>query len=81
MMIRAGDETGNLLFSKYGVTQEDILVIVVYGLGIPPLIHELRQDYPDVTHPWYEDDARAGGTFEGIWRLLDNLMERGPLRG
>ena len=36
LVIRAGDETGQLLYSKEGVTHGDPLAIVVYGLGNPP---------------------------------------------
>ena len=80
LVIRAGDGTGHLIFSKEGATQGDPLAMVTYGLKIPPLICELRQAHPGVIHPWYADDAGSGGTFEGIWKHSDDLMVRGNPR-
>ena len=34
-----------------------------YGIGILPLIKNLKRAMPDVTHPWYADDAGDLGTF------------------
>ena len=81
LVIRAGDGTGHFLFSKEGMTQGDPLAMVAYGLGILPLICELQQAHPSVTHPWYTDAAGEGGTFEGIHLHLDNMVVRGPPRG
>ena len=55
--------------------------MVAYGLVILPLVRELRQAHPGVTHPWYADGTGAGGTFEGIRRHLDGLMVRGAPQG
>ena len=52
--------------------------MVEYGLGILPLVRELRQAHPGATQPWYADDTGEDGTFEGIWRHLDDLMVIGP---
>ena len=38
LVISAGYGTGHFLYSEVGVTQGDPLVMVAYGLGIPPLI-------------------------------------------
>ena len=54
--------------------------MVAYGLGIPPLIRELHQAHPGITQNWYADESRAGGTFEGNLRHLDDLMVKGPPR-
>ena len=37
LVTRAGDGTGNFLYSKEGVNLGDSLVMVTYWLGIPPL--------------------------------------------
>ena len=50
--------------------------MVAYGMGILPLIRELRKAHPGVNQPWYADDTRAGGTFRGIRQHLDDLMVR-----
>ena len=63
------------------MTQGDTLAMISCGLGILPLIWYLQTAHPGVTHPWYTDDAGAGGTFDGISNHLDNLMVRYPLWG
>ena len=80
-MTRAVFRKGQFLFSKEGVTQGDPLAMVAYGLGILPLILELRTAHPSVTHLWYADDAWVGGTFGGIRQHLVDLMVRGLPRG
>ena len=55
--------------------------MVAYGMEILPLIRELQQSHPGVTHPWYAYDAGAGGTFGWIWYHLDDMMVRGNLQG
>ena len=55
--------------------------MVVYELGILPIICELQKPHPGITQPWYTDDDGESGTFEGIWQHLDDLMVRGTLRG
>ena len=52
--------SGYFLHSKEGVTQGDPLSIISYGIGVLPLIRELRYTHPCVTQPWYADDAGAG---------------------
>ena len=36
---------------------------------------------PDVTQPWYADDAGALGTFERLETYFDSLTRHGPGRG
>ena len=55
--------------------------MVVYELGILPIICELQKPHPGITQPWYTDDDGESGTFEGIWQHLDDLMVRGTPRG
>ena len=42
------------------------LTMVAYGIGIIPLIKNLKAEFPDVTQPWYGDYAGALGTFAKI---------------
>ena len=44
--------TASFLNSKEGVTQGDPLAMIVYGIGILPLINNHKQDIPDVIQPW-----------------------------
>ena len=45
------------------MTQGDPLAIIDYGIYILPLIKNLKWVIPDVTKPWYADDAGALGKF------------------
>ena len=81
LVIREGDGTGHLLHSKEGVTQGYPLAMIAYGLGILPLIWDLRSAHPRVTQTWYADYTGAGENFVGIRRNLGDLMVWGPLWG
>ena len=61
-----GYGSGHFLHSKEGVTQGDPLAMIAYDIGVLPLIRELREAHPCVTHPWYADDAGAGGAFTDV---------------
>ena len=76
-----GDGSGHFLHSKEGVTQGDPLAMIAYGIGIPPLIRELREAHPRVTQPWYVDYAGAGGTFAEVQAHFQDLQVWGPARG
>ena len=63
LVLRNVNGTASILNSREGVTQGGPLAMIVYGIGILPLIKNLERAIPDVTHPWYTDDAGALGTF------------------
>lgn len=69
------------LLSQEGVTQGDPLAMILYGLGLLPLIRQLKAEFPDVEQPWYADDAGAGGTFTSIRAHFKRLQELGPKFG
>ena len=75
------DGSGHFLHSKEGVTQGDPLVMIAYGIGVLPLMWDLRRAHPRVTHPWYADDAGAGGKFGNIMAHFRDHQLRGPARG
>ena len=52
--------------------------MIAYGIGVLPLIRELQGDHPQVTEPWYADDAVAGGKFPNIVERVRDLQARGP---
>ena len=65
----------SFLHSIEGVKQGDPLSMVAYGIGIIPLIKRLKVGFPDVTHPWYDDDAGVLGTFSDV-ELYFNSLKR-----
>ena len=76
-----GDGSGHFLQIKEGVTHGEPLAMIVYGIGVLPLIRELRNAHPYATQPWYADDMGAGGTFQQIQEHFLDLQARGPNRG
>ena len=40
--------------------------MVAYSIVILPVIKKLKAEHPDITQPWYNDDADALGMFGNI---------------
>ena len=57
------------------------LEIITYGIRILPLIKNLERSIPDVTQPWYADNAGGLGTFARLETYFDSLTRQGPGRG
>ena len=76
-----GDRSGHFLHSKEVVTQGDPFATITYGIGVLPLIRELREAHPHVTQTWYADDAGAGETFAYVQAHFQDLQARGPAKG
>ena len=55
--------------------------MIIYGKGFLPLIRELQYTHPNVTQPWYADDAGAGGKLGHILEHFQDQQARGPPRG
>ena len=53
--------------------------MVNYGIGVLPLTKKLKSEYPDVTQPWYVDNAGTLGTFDniGLYFILFKWFVRG----
>jgi hypothetical protein len=75
---RGNNGTADFVYSKEGVSQGDPLSMFAYGIGILPLIRQLKVEFPAVEQPWYADDAGAGGNFAEIRRYFRKLEEIGP---
>ena len=69
------------MHSKEGVTQGDPFSMIAYGIGVLPLIRDLRRDHPRVMHTWYADDAGVGGKLGDVMAHFRDLQLRGPARG
>jgi hypothetical protein len=74
-MIRGNTGVAAFAFSKEGVAQGDPLAMVVYGLGILPLILQLKEEFPSVSQQWYAGDAGAGAKFADIRRQFTRLQK------
>ena len=57
--------------------QGEPLTMIAYGIGILPLIKNLKQETPDVTQPWYTDNSGALGTFARLENYFDLLSRQG----
>ena len=69
------------MYSREGVNQGDPLTMIAYGIGILPLINNLKQEIPDFTQPWYTDDYGALGMFSRIETYFYSLTCQGLGRG
>ena len=80
-MVRDLESACQFLHSKEGVTQGGTLAMILYGIGILPLISELCAWHPQVTQPWYAYYSGTGGTFDVLHEHMRDMLARGPLRG
>ena len=80
-VLRNGNRTSIILHSIEGVTQGGHLAMIAYGIGILPLINNLKQEIPDVTQPWHADDAGDLGMFSILEIYFDSLTRQGLGRG
>ncbi len=80
-MLHSNNGHAVFIFSKEGVTQGDPLSMFAYGIGILPLIRQLKAEFPQVEQPRYTDDAGAGEKFDEIERFFRQLCKIGPLFG
>ena len=79
--MRGEDSAITILYSKEGVTQCDLLAMVVYGVDMVPLTHLLQRQIAELMQIWYVDGAAAGGKFDKISCHLNNLNREYPKRG
>jgi hypothetical protein len=47
----------SVILSEEGVTQGDLLSMILYGLALAPLAQEIREAVPDAMQAWYADDC------------------------
>ena len=81
LVLRNGNGTASFLHSREGVTQGDPLEMISYGIGILPLINNLKREIPDATKPWYYENAGALGTFARIATYFNSLTHQGSGHG
>ena len=54
------------------------LVIVAYGIGVLPLIKNLKAAHPNVTQPQYADDVSVLRMYGSIELYFNLLKKSGP---
>ena len=54
------------------------MAIIAYGIYIITLIKNLKWELPDITHPWYANNAVALGMFARIETYFNSLTHQGP---
>ena len=78
LVLQNRNGAASFLHSKEGVMQGDSLAMIVYGIGILPLIKNIKMEIPDVTQPWYAGNSGALGTFSRLETYYDSLTRQGP---
>ena len=77
LVLQNGNGTEIIPHSREGVIQGDPLAMIAYGIGILPLIKNLKRAIPDVIQTWYTNDAGDLGTFERLETYFDFLTRQG----
>ena len=67
---------GESIFSTEGTTQGDPMGVLMYALGVMPLIHKLNSR--SITLIWYSDDACACSSLQDLHQWWDDLLSLGP---
>ena len=73
--------TANVIRSREGLTQGDPLDMVAHGIVIILLIKQTKSIHPEITHPWYADDAGALGMLDNLEKYFNLLKHNVPDRG
>ena len=68
-----GDEAANIFHCMEDVIQGGSLSMVSYGIGVLPLIKNLKSVYTEITQPRYCDDASALGKFYNLELYFNQL--------
>lgn len=80
LVIRNNNGTLCVTASKEGVTQGDPLAMIAYGLGLLPLIRQLKTEFLHAFQPWYADDSAVAAKFDVIQALYNRLYFAEPTK-
>ena len=80
LVIRDCGGAGHFLYIKEGVIQGYLIAMIAYCIGVIPLIREIQEAHPNVSQPWYANDAGSGGTFHCILDYLDGIIVSPSMR-
>ncbi|KAL7523105.1 hypothetical protein ACHAXR_000027, partial [Thalassiosira sp. AJA248-18] len=62
-----------IITSQEGVAQGDVFGSFLYGVGLMPLVEQMREEIPAVLQTWFADDM--AGTAAHNAKCLDVLMK------
>ena len=79
LILRDRNGTTLRIFSKEGVTQGDPIAMYMYGVGITPMIREMKKQCPEFKDSWYADDGPGQGHFEDMREYLNKLTVVGKV--
>ena len=71
----------SIMHCRDGVIQGYHLTMIAYGIGILPLINNLKRTIPDVKQPWYDDNSGALGMLARLETYFDLLTLQGSGQG
>jgi len=81
LVCRRQGKAALVILSREGVTQGDPLAMALYGIALLPLAELLRSEHPDVTQPWFADDAAMQGLPQPVAKCFRLLIRVGPQFG
>ena len=81
LLLRQLGELPVTILSREGVTQGDLLSMVLYGINLAPLEEEVRATDLGLLSPFYADDAVFDGLERHSAQLLKLLMKMRTDRG
>ena len=70
-----GNGEDSFLHIRKGVTQGVPLAMVAYDIGILPLVKKLKEEFTDITQPWFADNYGALGKFSRF-RSYSNVLKQ-----
>ena len=73
-----GYSADNIFLTKEGVAQGYPLAMLAYRIVIIFLIKRLKSTHPDITQPWYTENAGALSMFDNLEQYF-NLLKRNDL--
>ena len=62
LLLRQPGEPSVTILSQKGVTQGELLLVLLYGITLVPLSEELRVSYLVLLSPFYVDNATFNGS-------------------
>ena len=77
LVSRSTNGTKLCLYSRTGVTQGCPIAMLAYGLGLLPLIRDLKHQYTSLFHSWYADDGAAAGRLQVLAQFYKDAERLG----